>query len=161
MLRQRSQTPELPGACYTRVLRRSSAKRDGVRRAHAAPAAAREPRHAALSSSLNIPIAIILTPFADYDSDWLVQNSTTHCSAQKRSFPPSLEMKAQCPPYLGAMSAMKGSLQFPNCGTRRWERTDRPGLRRPASARGFALSRATHSLDDNNRTRPGSPIPVP
>src|SRR6266480_4158887 len=158
MLRQRSQTPELPGACYTRVLRRSSAKRDGVRRAHAAPAAAREPRHAALSSSLNIPIAIILTPFADYDSDWLVQSSSHPSTAGTvPSFPPPLEMKAESPPYLGAMSAMKGSLQFPNCGTRRWERTDRPGLRRPASARGFALSRATHSLDDNNRTRPGSP----
>src|SRR5256885_16755184 len=71
-------------------------------------AAARKPRQASLSSSLNIRIVVFLTAFADYD-DWLVQNSTTHCSAQKRSFPPSLEMKAQCPPYLGATSAIKRS----------------------------------------------------
>src|SRR5205809_6114732 len=57
--------------------------------------AARKPRQAFLSSSLNIPIANTLTRFADYDIDWLAQNSTTHCSAQKRSFPPSLEMKAR------------------------------------------------------------------
>src|SRR5947209_9045648 len=76
-------------------------------------AAARKPRQASLSSSLNIRIAVFLTAFADYDNDWLVQNSTTHSSAQKRSFPPSLEMKAQCPPYLGATSAIKGFSSIP------------------------------------------------
>src|SRR5205809_4125863 len=38
MRRQRTQIPEFAQACCTRVLRRSSDKRDGVRRAHAARA---------------------------------------------------------------------------------------------------------------------------
>src|SRR5437016_12875231 len=76
-------------------------------------AAARKPRQASLSSSLNIRIAVFLTAFADYANDWHVQNSTTHSSAQKRSFPPSLEMKAQCPPDLGAPSGTKGFSSIP------------------------------------------------
>lgn len=37
-----------------------------------------------------------------------MQNSITRCSAQKRSFPLSLEMNAQCPPCSVATNVMEG-----------------------------------------------------